>query len=64
MNAVVDERTLREIYLTAFEIVVKEGKAKALMTSYNQINGAMPTRNEHLLKEDFGAKSGNMRGWW
>ena len=36
MNAVVDERTLREIYLTAFEIVVKEGKAKALMTSYNQ----------------------------
>ena len=51
MNAVVDERTLREIYLTAFEIVVKEGKAKALMTSYNQINGSYANENEHLLKE-------------
>ena len=39
MNAVVDERTLREIYLTGFEIAIKEGGAKALMTSYNQVNG-------------------------
>ena len=39
MNSVIDERTLREIYLTAFEIAVKEGKAKAIMSSYNQING-------------------------
>ena len=38
-NAVVDERTLREIYLTGFEIAIKEGKAHALMTSYNQVNG-------------------------
>ena len=37
MNAVVDERTLREIYLTGFEIAVKEGGAKAIMTSYNQV---------------------------
>lgn len=51
MNAVVDERTLREIYLTAFEIAVKEGKAKALMTSYNQVNGSYANENEHLLKE-------------
>ena len=51
MNAVVDERTLREIYLTAFEIVVKEGQAKALMPSYNQINGSYANENEHLLKE-------------
>ena len=48
MNAVVDERTLREIYLTGFEIAVKEGGAKAIMTSYNQVNGTgsdleMPT---------------------
>ena len=51
MNAVVDERTLREIYLTGFEIAVKEGGAKALMTSYNQINGTYANENEHLLKD-------------
>lgn len=49
MNAVVDERTMREIYLTGFEIAVKEGKAKALMTSYNQVNGIYANENEHLL---------------
>ena len=38
MDAVVDERTLREIYLTGFEIAVKEGHAKAIMTSYNEVN--------------------------
>lgn len=49
MNAVVDERTLREIYLTAFEIAVKEGGAKALMSSYNEVNGSYANENEHLL---------------
>lgn len=51
MNAVVDERTMREIYLTGFEIAVKEGGAKALMTSYNQVNGTYANENGHLLKE-------------
>lgn len=51
MNAVVDERTLREIYLTGFEIAVKEGGAKALMTSYNQVNGTYANENTHLLKD-------------
>lgn len=51
MNAVVDERTLREIYLTGFEIAVKEGGAKALMTSYNQVNGTYSNENTHLLKD-------------
>ena len=51
MNAVVDERTLREIYLTGFEIAVKEGDAKALMTSYNQVNGTYANENTHLLKD-------------
>ena len=50
MNAVVDERTLREIYLTGFEIAIKEGGAKALMTSYNQVNGTYSNENTHLLK--------------
>ena len=49
MDAVVDERTLREIYLTAFEIAIKEGKAKALMTSYNEVNGEYANENTHLL---------------
>lgn len=49
MNAVVDERTMREIYLTGFEIAVKEGGAKVLMTSYNQVNGVYANENGHLL---------------
>lgn len=58
MNAVVDDRTLREIYLTGFEIAVKEGGAKAIMTSYNQVNGEYA--NEHklllsdILREEWG----------
>ena len=51
VNAVVDERTLREIYLTGFEIAVKEGAAKALMTSYNQVNGTYANENIHLLMD-------------
>ncbi|WP_230398733.1 beta-glucosidase family protein [Novisyntrophococcus fermenticellae] len=51
MNSVIDERTLREIYLEGFEIAVKEGGAKAIMTSYNEINGVYANENGHLLKE-------------
>ncbi len=51
MNAVVDERTLREIYLTGFEIAVKEGGAKTVMSSYNEVNGIYANENRHLLKE-------------
>lgn len=50
-NSVVDERTLREIYLTGFEIAVKEGQAKTLMTSYNEVNGVYANENKHLLQE-------------
>ena len=51
MNSVIDERTLREIYLTGFEIAVKEGKAKSIMSSYNEINGVYANENKHLLQE-------------
>lgn len=51
MNSVVDERTLREIYLTGFEIAVKEGKAKTIMSSYNEVNGTYANENKHLLQE-------------
>ncbi|EOT21606.1 beta-glucosidase [Eubacterium sp. 14-2] len=51
MNAVIDERTLREIYLTGFEIAVKEGNARSIMTSYNEINGVYANENKHLLHD-------------
>lgn len=50
-DSVVDERTLRELYLTAFEIVVREASPKALMTSYNMVNGTYAHENRHLLTE-------------
>lgn len=50
-DSVVDERALREIYLTPFEIAVKEGKSKAIMASYNLVNGTYANENPHLLKD-------------
>lgn len=67
MSSVLDERTLREIYLTGFEIAVKEGKAKAIMTSYNEVNGIYANENEHLLKdilrEDWGFQGIVITDW-
>ncbi|AOZ92946.1 glycosyl hydrolase [Paenibacillus crassostreae] len=51
IDTIVDERTLREIYLTAFEIAIKEGKTKTVMSSYNQLNGSYTNENIHLMKE-------------
>lgn len=50
-DSVMDERTLREIYLTGFEIAVKEAAPRSIMTSYNRINGVYANENEHLLQE-------------
>lgn len=50
-DSIVDERTLRELYLTGFEIAVREGAPKTIMTSYNLVNGTYANENEHLLKE-------------
>ena len=50
-DSVVDERTLREIYLPAFEMAVKEGGVKCLMTSYNRVNGIYANEHPHLLRE-------------
>ena len=50
-DSVVDERTLRELYLTGFEIAVKEAHPKALMSSYNLINGTYANENAHLLQD-------------
>ena len=51
MNSVIDERTLREIYLEAFEIAVKEGRPYSLMSSYNEVNGIYANENRHLLMD-------------
>lgn len=51
LNAVLDERTLREMYLTGFEIAVKEGKSGAVMSSYNEVNGTYANENPFLLKQ-------------
>ena len=50
-DSVVDERTLREIYLTGFEIAVKEGHPRSIMSSYNLVNGTYANENKHLLTE-------------
>jgi beta-glucosidase len=49
INAVVDERALREIYLPAFETAVKRGKPWTVMCSYNKINGTYGSENHYLL---------------
>ena len=50
-DSVVDERTLRELYLTGFEIAVREGRPLGVMSSYNRVNGTYANENAHLLTE-------------
>ncbi|HJA28581.1 MAG TPA: glycoside hydrolase family 3 C-terminal domain-containing protein, partial [Candidatus Olsenella pullicola] len=50
-DSIVDERTLREIYLTGFEICVREAHPKTIMSSYNLVNGTYANENAHLLKD-------------
>lgn len=50
-DSVLDERTLRELYLTNFEIAVREGQPKTIMTSYNLVNGTYANENAHLVDE-------------
>ncbi|MDY4015059.1 glycoside hydrolase family 3 C-terminal domain-containing protein [Parafannyhessea umbonata] len=50
-DSVVDERTLRELYLTGFEHVVREAHPQAIMSSYNLVNGTYANENDHLLTQ-------------
>ena len=51
INEIIDERTLREIYLPAFEAAVKDGDAGAVMAAYPSVNGQFCSENTHLLKD-------------
>ncbi|MDR1387003.1 MAG: glycoside hydrolase family 3 C-terminal domain-containing protein [Propionibacteriaceae bacterium] len=48
-DAVVDQRALRELYLTGFEIAVRQGRPKMLMSSYNKVNGVHASEHPQLL---------------
>ena len=50
-DSVLDERTLRELYLTGFEIAVREGRPQSIMTSYNLVNGVYANESTHLLQD-------------
>lgn len=60
INAVIDERNLREIYLKAFEMIVKEAQPDAVMSAYNKLNGTYCTENKKLL--DILKKEWNFEG--
>lgn len=63
----VDERTLREIYLPAFEKVVKEARPETIMASYNKVNGTYSTENkeilEKILRGEWGYKGTVISDW-
>ena len=67
VNAVIDERTLREIYLPAFEAAVREAHVGAAMDAYNLVNGRHMTQNAHLnfeiLKHEWGFDGILMSDW-
>lgn len=67
VNTVADERTLREIYLTPFEIAVKKAQPWTVMCAYNRLNGEYCAENKWLLtdvlRDDFGYEGIVVTDW-
>ena len=67
VDVIVDERTMREIYLKPFEAAVKEGGAMCVMPAYNKVNGYYCSENNHLLneilREEWGFKGMTVSDW-
>jgi beta-glucosidase len=67
IDSVVDERALREIYLTAFEIAVKKAQPWTVMNSYNKINGTYASDNDYLqnkiLRDEWGFEGIVVSDW-
>ena len=67
VDSVVDERALREIYLTNFEIAIKEGKPWTIMSSYNPVNGDYSNQNQHIcnaiLRNEWGFDGVMVSDW-
>ena len=67
-DSVVDERTMREIYMPAFEAAVKEARVGAMMDSYNLVNGEHASQNRHILtdvaKQEWGFDGLMMSDWF
>ena len=67
VNAVVNERTLREIYLKPFEAAIREGGAMVVMPAYNKVNGTYCSENAHLnneiLRGEWGFKGFTVSDW-
>ena len=51
IDVVIDERALREVYLKAFEIIIKNAKPWSIMSAYNKVNGEYCSENQHLLND-------------
>jgi beta-glucosidase len=67
VDSIVDERTLREIYLPAFEMVVKQADPWSVMASYNKVNGTYASENRwlltDLLKKEWGYRGFVVSDW-